>query len=93
MNSLIAQIHANLKDSDYALNEMEDGSAVILDARRERLLTLNATASLIIAAIRRGVHSERALADSLTARFQVEPNDVQADLGRFLEQIDSLLKR
>ena len=55
MNVLIEQIKQGLSDANFSLNSMSDGSAVILDTRRERLLTLNASASVIIAAIQQGI--------------------------------------
>lgn len=92
MNILIEQIKQSLSDSNYSLNPMSDGSAVILDTRRERLLTLNASASLIIAAIQNGARSTDALAEHLQVSFAADRVTVNRDLERFLAEIDALLK-
>jgi len=92
MNLLIEQIKQSLTAADYSLNAMRDGSAVILDTRRERLLTLNASASLIIAAIQQGAASADALTDHLVVNFAADRQTVARDLERFLSQIDTLLK-
>jgi Coenzyme PQQ synthesis protein D (PqqD) len=92
MNPLIEQIKQNLSAANYSLNPMSDGSAVILDTRRERLLTLNASASLIIAAIQSGARSTDALAEHLQLSFAADRQTVNRDLERFLTEIDALLK-
>jgi hypothetical protein len=76
-----------LRGGDLAWARLADGTAVIVDARGQHVLTLNETGLLVVDALRDGVASEEVLAARLVEAYEAEPAVAASDVRAFLERL------
>lgn len=80
-----------LTDGTLETTHLPDGTAVMLDARKSRVVTLSDTAAFIIAQLAsEPLIGQQTLTERICARFQVDPDTASNDLDDF---VDDLLSR
>lgn len=85
-SAAITTIAQALASGRLTINALDDGSGVVLDVEREQMLTMNATGIALVQAINNGADTAQALVDTLTARFEVTPEQAARDVHGFLKQ-------
>ncbi|HET9048703.1 MAG TPA: PqqD family protein [Chiayiivirga sp.] len=79
-----------LQRADCSITHLPDGSAVLVDFRNEALLTLNDSASFMLACLREGL-DEAQVARRVTAHFVVDEVTAQADVHNFARVLGTAL--
>jgi hypothetical protein len=85
----VKRLATALRGGDLAWARLEDGTAVIVDARGQNVLTLNETGLLLVDALRQGAASEEDLAATLVRSYEVDAATAAADARAFLERLGS----
>lgn len=87
----VRQIAEALAAGRLTINRLDDGSGVVLDTRKEQLLSMNRTGLMIIEAIAEGLTAESAIAEHLGERFQIDEQRARRDLRQFTRQLAGAL--
>lgn len=86
----IAALRTLLKQDDYAITLMDDGTGVLMDLRQEVLLTLNDTAAVILAGIDEGA-TEDDIVTRVILNFEVDEAAARSDVESFLAKLEQAL--
>ena len=82
----VAALRALLQQDDYTITMMNDGTGVLMDLRKETLLTLNGTAALILAGIDEGASKDEIVA-RVIQKYQVDEGTACTDVETFLVKL------
>lgn len=81
-----------LEKERLTINPLDDGSGVVLDVDDEQLLTMNATGITIVQAIADGARDIEAIADVITARFEIDEQAAREDVRAFIDNVAGQLQ-
>jgi len=80
-----------LSSGRLSLTVLDDGSAVVLDERRESLLTLNPSALVVMQGLASGTTNFDELAGALQNRFSIDRDTAMGDVHRFIQDLAATL--
>ncbi len=79
-----------LRSDRFSRAKLTDGTGVMVDAARMRMLSLNETGLFLVEGLVSGLGAE-ALVERLVGEFDVSGLVARQDLERFLERLDGFL--
>lgn len=83
-------LSALLQDDSYTMAEMADGTGVLLDLRRESLLTFNDTSTFMFERIKAG-DNEEAIVAKVHGKYEVDEVVARIDVSEFILQLGQAL--
>ena len=85
--SALERIARALEDQRLTINQLDDGSGVVLDVHDEQLLTMNAVGIVILRSIEDGARTLEAIASVVSARFEVSDREALQDIREFIDNV------
>lgn len=79
-------IAQQLREIDFSVTELADGTAVILDLQNEVLLTLNESAAFMLSCLREGDDQEN-MVQRVVARYEVAEEIARKDIAGLIEEL------
>jgi hypothetical protein len=83
----IEELKNQLEQDRLSLTLMDDGSGVLLDARKEALFSLNPTGLFVVQQIEAGVDEIDVLARAMAERFRIDPEQARRDASDFIRAL------
>ncbi len=88
----VVELASALESERFTRQRLADGSGVLLDLERMRVLTLNETAMFLLEEIAAGATTAAALAERLAAAFEVEPAIARRDVAELVDHLAHYLQ-
>ena len=89
--SRLRQLREVLASDRCTRRRLADGSGVLVDVERMRVLTLNETGMLLLEEIAAGADSAGALERRLTTDFEIDAGTARRDVEELLGELERLL--
>jgi len=83
----IRELKHQLEQDRLSLTLMDDGSGVLLDARKEALFSLNPSGLFVIQQVAAGVDRLDTLADAMVERFRIDAEQARRDAEAFIRAL------
>ena len=89
--SRLGELKAALATRRFTFQELNDGSGVLIDVERMRVLSLNVTAMFALKTIAEDASEPQEVRERLAEQFEVDERQASQDLDALLSELESVL--